>query len=102
MGSQIGDKVSNPNAWRNELQVEPEAERPCPKCKKGKMSKYYNAIGGFPGHEFIHPGSLRGWYCANCGYVELVDLSKKKPVVALLDKIIGGLNRLRDYLNSRG
>lgn len=99
MGSQIGDKVFNPDAWK---EIKLEAEKLCPKCKKGKMSRSYYAVGGFPGHEHVHLGSLKGWYCANCGYEELVDLSKKKPAVALLDKIIGGLNRLRTYLNNRG
>jgi len=77
-------------------------DRTCPKCKKGRMCELYGAIGGFPGHEFVHPGPLVKRHCPNCGYDEPAgQAAKKKFIVALLDRIIGGLNRLRSYFDSR-
>ncbi len=43
----------------------PDFREKCPKCGN-ILNDVYGAIGGFPGHEHIHPSSFAGYQCSKC------------------------------------
>jgi ssDNA-binding Zn-finger/Zn-ribbon topoisomerase 1 len=64
--------------WKN---IPAEKTERCPICGK-ELTSVYTAIGGFPGHEFTHPGSLYGYDCPAChrrfSLDELAKLNEEK------------------------
>ncbi len=59
-----GGQSNWPQSDWPEVQI-PDLREKCPICGN-VLTELFGDIGGFPGHELIHPGSLVGYNCYEC------------------------------------
>lgn len=83
--------LNGPDGNLNELPKEWQktqiaVQENCPDCG-AKLMTVFMAIGGFPGHEHIHPRSLWGYQCRTCNCrFSLEELARKKAQKAQKEK----------------